>query len=74
MGATTKARHIGTSLGVIIPAYVAEHIGIKAGTLLDMDVIDKRIIIKLKYPNAKTQLDYINESLALIPIPDSEYY
>jgi hypothetical protein len=53
---------------------VADHIGIKAGTLLDMDVVDNQIIIKLKYPNVKTQSDYINESLALIPVPDSEYY
>lgn len=74
MGATTKTRHIGNSLGVIIPSYVADHIGIKAGTLLDMDVIDNQIIIKLKYPEIKTMHDYIKESLATVPMPDSEYY
>lgn len=65
MGATTKARNIGNSLGVIIPLYVAELIGIKAGTSLDLDVIDMQIIIKLKYPHVKTQLDDIYEAIEL---------
>lgn len=64
MGATTKARPIGNSVGVIIPAYVKDYLGVQAGTLLDMDVVDKQIIIKLKYPEVKTQIDYIDEVIA----------
>lgn len=61
---TLKARKIGNSLGVLIPAFVAEELGIKSGTLLTMDVKDAAIIIKLKHPELKTQLDYINQVIA----------
>lgn len=74
MEGTTKARKIGTSLGVLIPAFAAEALGIKDKTLLTMIIGPDEITIKLKYPELKTTLDYINESLATIPVPDSEYY
>ncbi len=61
---TIKARRVGTSLGVLIPAFIADDLGIQAGTLLNMDIIDKKIVIQLKYPERKTQLDYINEVIA----------
>jgi len=64
MTGTIKARKIGNSLGILIPAYVAEAFGIKAGTPLTMDVTQKEIIIKLKYPERKTQLDYLNQVIA----------
>lgn len=64
MTGTVKARKVGTSLGILIPAFVAEGIGIEAGTLLTMDVTNTEIILKLKYPERKTLLDYVNQQIA----------
>lgn len=59
MESTTKARKIGTSLGVIIPATVAQSLRINAGAWLTMITTRDEIIIKLKYPQKKAILEYV---------------
>jgi len=61
MHGTIQVRKIGGSLGIIIPQFIAQELHIKAGTLLNMGITDTEIILKLKYPERKTLLDYVNE-------------
>jgi antitoxin component of MazEF toxin-antitoxin module len=64
MESTTKARKIGTSLGVIIPATAAQSLCITAGTRLTMITTRDEIIIKLKYPQKKAMREYLDEVIA----------
>lgn len=61
MEGLTKARRIGTSVGVLIPSFAAKSLGIEAGTPLIMAVIDKEIIIKPKYPQARTMHEHLTQ-------------
>ncbi len=61
---TTKARRVGGSLGVLIPGFVANSMGIEAGTWLTMITTSDEIIIKLKYPQKKAMREYLDEVIA----------
>lgn len=41
-----KARKVGNSIGVTIPTFVIETLGIKNGTPLNIELDKKRIIIR----------------------------
>lgn len=46
-----KARKVGNSIGVTIPTFVANSLGIKNGTPLNIELEKKKIIIRKEEEN-----------------------